>query len=219
MKTFTGILEQLESLKAHLLQVAEYADPFGKLHCIVIFDEDPDDLMQNMKKLRLWCAKNRLDFPLVVDREFIESSQDSYPLELLSFSHQYRNILVKSDLLSRLKLEKTDVRLQMERELKSKWLLTRMALLEQAPTEAKIARIMKLSVSALLPVFKGFLYLSGTGIPHDLHGLLEQSQKVTGIDLSLLHSLTTLKRADLQTATAYLALISVLLKHLDGIEL
>lgn len=219
MKTFTGILEQIIPLKANLLQVAEYADPIGKLHCIVIFDKDPEDLMQSMKKLRLWCAKNRLDFPLVVDREFIESSQDSYPLELLSFSHHYRNILNTKDLLSSLKLEKADVRLQMERELKSKWLLTRMALLEQTPTEAKIARIMKLSVSALLPVFKGFLYLSGTGIPRDLMSLLEQTQKVTGIDLSLLHSLTTLKRADLQTATAYLALISVLLKHLDGIEL
>lgn len=215
MKTYTGILEQLTAFKASLLQIVEYTDPFGKLHCVVIFDKDPQDLVPGMKPVRNWCVRNKLPFPLVVDREFIESSQDSYPLELLSFSHHYRNIYNAVDLLAGLKLQKADVRLQMERELKSKWLLTRMALLEHSLSETRTAGLIRMSVSSLLPVFKGFLFLSGTGIAQELGSLMEQTQKVTGMDLSLIRTLSNSKKTDLQTATQYLGTISALLKFLD----
>lgn len=219
MKSYNGILDHLLPYKANLLQVAEYSDPFGKPGCIIIFDKDPEYLMRGIKDLRLWCARNRLQFPLVVDRSFIESSQDSYPLELLSFSHQYRNIYDSTDLLATLKLEKADVRLQMERELKSKWLHTRMALLSESLNEAKIARLIKVSITAILPVFKGFLYLSGTGIPQNLAELVDQTQQTTGIDLSLIRSLIASSKTNTELALSYLSLISSLLKHLDEVAL
>lgn len=219
MKTYNDIMKVLKPLEQELLQVATYLEPDGSQNCVIIMDNDPTRFVETLKPLSSFARGKRLPYPLIIDRSFLMSSRDSYPLELLNFSHQYTNLYSREDLLKVLSFDKQDMRLQMERELKSKLLLTRMAILEGRKSEGELNRIIRRSILAICPVLKGFLYLSGAGIPSSFDNLLTNCQQILSLNLAILKACLEEKRSTLNTAVDYLALINALLIKLDEISL
>ncbi len=209
----------LKPLEQELLQVATYTEPDGSLNCVIIMENDPALFVAALKPLSSFAHGKRLPYPLIIDRKFLLSSRDSYPLELLNFSHQYTNLHSREDLLKGLSFDKQDMRLQMERELKSKLLLTRMAILEGRKSEGELNRIIRRSILAICPVLKGFLYLKGAGIPGKFSEILSSCEQLLSLNLSLLTACLRDKKSTLSTAIDYLALLDTLLNKLDDIAL
>jgi len=130
---YNGILNSLEAVKNTLLQVCVYKDILGGYGAVVVLEDVPDQQLEKLAGLAQYARKKALMLPLIVTRSFIASSLDSYPLEFINIiSSDKENLMCKEDLLTNLQFSKADVRLQMEREFKSKWLLTRQSTLEAA---------------------------------------------------------------------------------------
>lgn len=221
-KDYSDVMESLDGLKPHLLQVATYAT--FEERCIIILDQDPPDLLERLEPLQEYVQKRNLPFPLLVSRDFIISSLDSFPLEFLDIvSAEYTNLLAKEDLLKHLSFSIPDLRLQMEREVKSKWLLTRLSVLEQSLKPKAIANVLELSIHSLIPVLKGLCFVhqlqqSKTGeirsilkkgmVPIELDQIISQATELTQIDLSFLMHWVELKKADVFIAKNYLEILS-----------
>ena len=217
IKDYNNVLEALEGISAHLLQVAVYTTVSPQ--CIIILDADPANLLDSLQSLRDYVNKRRLPFPLLVNKEFVLSSLDSFPLEFLDIvSANYTNLLAKEDVLKQCSFSASDLRLQMEREVKSKWLLTRLTVLENPPKPKDLAQILFTSIISMLPVLKGFCHLNDQEIPTGLEALINLATQITQIDLSFLMHWLTLDKADTFIMKNYLGILQSLIVLLENAD-
>jgi hypothetical protein len=126
---------------------------------VVAEDLSPKTLRRLHPLTRSW-RRRRVAIPLIMRRELIETSLDSYPLEFLSMMVSYR-VLYGEDVLQGLVFRKEDVRLQCERELKAKLLLLREAYVDSAGVKHLLHRLISETLPAMNAIFQGLLYLQG----------------------------------------------------------
>ena len=209
----------LKPCEPYLLQVASYTNAIGDQECVIIFDTDPDDLMDRMKALRRFVIMRRLPMPLVVNREFILTALDSFPIEFMNISTQYQSLFCKQDILAELKYDKRDMRLQVERELKSKWLLTRMAIIDLPSGSRRLSRTLRMSVRSIFPALKGISYLAGLGVPSAMNEIISNASQITGVDLGIIAHLSHNKQSNQVEVGHYLSALHQLDLALDKIPL
>lgn len=180
---------QCKEFEAKLVQIAIYDLHTGNEKCLIILDEDPIPFFEQMQAIVSFCKKHRLPLPLIIHREFLRYSLDSYPLEFINIASDYLNIFEKEDLLKGLQFDIRDVRLQMEREFKSKWLHTRQMLLESGNSTKAMHGIISMSLKAILPILKGLFFLKGISLPKAPELIFQQSNDMTEFDISIIKKL------------------------------
>ncbi len=212
---YNGLLKSLEPVSDLLIQVYIHEDLIGQQKAVVILDKDPDKL-QDLVPMAKYVHKNKLAMPLVINRRFIKYSLDSYPLEFIDImSSQSINLLLKEDMLSELKIRQSDVRLQMEREFKSKWLLTRQMLLDGNLSSRKLKETLPLSISALIPAIKGFFFLAKQPYPQTTQALFEQAALISKIDLNSLERWLGQSHYEIADAERYLRILNKLTELME----
>ena len=175
------VATQVKELYPHVLQIATYS----RNRWLLVFEHEPDSFLSTFHPLTKLIKKHKLTTPLIVNKEFMQSSLDSYPLEFLDIQSAYTNLYTVEDELVNLTFAKLDVRLEVERELKSKWLLTRLSALQYNYKSRHLFAVLKESYLSLLPVFKGFCYLSGVSIPAEPDKLLDKLEDILHTDVKI----------------------------------
>lgn len=206
------LMSYLRDLRENLLQVAIYKGYDGVEHAILIFEDDPPSFFDVLQPLVRVIRKRRLPEPLIVNRIFVENSLDSYPLEFLNMQTSYRNLLANTDILKGLRFAKADLRLQMERELRSKWLLTRQAVLENPYKTAQVRDAIQRSRTAIHPVLKGFFALVDRTIPAKLDEALAGAENISGVELGPL----TIPITGILDANRYISTLNALISRVQG---
>ena len=120
--------------------------------------------------------------------------------------------------MQNLVFDKTDLRLQMEREIKGKWLLTRLSVLEQSPKPKVLAATLQLSIRAILPVLKGICYLADRPIPQETDQLIAQAEQVCQTELGLLNTWLQARTAVRQNIQSYLDILQALMLHIENLN-
>jgi predicted nucleotidyltransferase len=109
------------------------------------------------RRMGKW-RKKRISAPLVLSPEFLQAARDSYPLELLSILARHR-VLYGEDPLAGLEFQREHVRLQCEREIRSKILLFRRAYLESEGAPKRLQLLLDRGAPSLLAILRGLLWL------------------------------------------------------------
>jgi predicted nucleotidyltransferase len=167
------------------------------LNLLVVTDElDPEILRQVQPLTRKW-RRRRIATPLFLSKGMITSSLDSYPLEFLSMAAAYR-LLHGEDVLAGLTFQKEHVRLQCERELKSKLLLLRQNYIESAGSRELLHDLIFRSIPSLTAIFQGMLYLQDR--PWKVWGedLLSSCREAFGLDAELFRTLKRVRRGEIR---------------------
>ncbi len=215
------ILNTLNILDANLLQVAVYGIHKTQQNCIIILEQDPVSFFDDMKPVAVYCRRRKLPIPLIITREFIRYSTDSYPLEFIDIMTDYQNLHVREDLLADLTISAHEVRLQMERELKSKWLHTRLAVMAYKTSHKRFAAVAKDSAVSILPVLKGFFHLRKQPIPVEPEALIQQADALTAFDMQPLYRVYTKpdKEINEDDLYAYIKMLNQLAKLMETWQL
>ncbi|MCB5252720.1 MAG: hypothetical protein RBR69_08150 [Candidatus Cloacimonadaceae bacterium] len=210
---YSGLLKSLDHLSDYLVQVYVYQELTDHYSAVIIMDQDPEGWLTQLAPLAKYVQKHRLNLPLIINKRFIQYSLDSYPLEFINIiSSQSVNLLLKEDLLSELDILPSDVRLQMEREFKSKWLLTRQVLLEGKLTARNLRQTLHLSIGSLIPALKGFFFLARQPYPQTLDDLFEQATLISKIDVNSLNIWLKQSSLELADAERYLSILKKLME-------
>lgn len=213
---YTGMMGALEHLQDKLLQVCVYKDILQQHGAVIIMDEDPDGWLEKLSPLARYIHKKGLVLPLIINRRFIRYSLDSYPLEFINIiSSERENLHLKEDLLANLDFVKSDVRLQMEREFKSKWLLTRQIVLEGKLSSRRLSETMQISIRSVLPALKGFFLLAGQPYPKNLPDLFAQSTIITKIDINAMQRWMDEKHIEIADVERYLSILHKLMELME----
>jgi hypothetical protein len=130
------------------------------LNLLVVVEEASLALLSGLQKHAGRWMKNGIATPLLVDRNFVSTSTDSYPLEILGMMSAYR-VLRGDDPFEGIRIEPADVRLQAERETKAKELLLRRGFLESCGKERPMRSVLAAAAPAIEAILRGGLFLAG----------------------------------------------------------
>jgi hypothetical protein len=186
---------QVRELYPTVMQIASYS----RDRWLIVFEAEADNFLSTFHPLVKLIDKHKLSVPLIVSKQFIQSSLDSYPLEFLDIKTDYTNLYQTEDVIETLQFDKNDIRLQIERELRGKWLLTRLVALEHKQKPKYLFSVLNESFQALIPVFKGFSFLYGNTVPKTAEGLLESLEEILHTDLKVLKYIAGQKKAPSDT--------------------
>ncbi len=172
-----------------LLQVILYNDKDPHSDDILIISRSSDLFI--IKKAQICInklIKKRVPIPFFMTPEFITSSLDSYPLEFLNMQNDYINLYQtdETDYIKPLRFEKQWVRLQIERELKSKYLLISSNYMAVNSSKSALKQLVSGSILSLKPILKGILYLDDLEISPYYEDLIERIEKTGKIELKTL---------------------------------
>ncbi|HHT9125484.1 MAG TPA: hypothetical protein ACFYD6_06645 [Candidatus Brocadiia bacterium] len=141
-------------------------------------------------------GRRRIRAPLVMTRSYIEHSLEVFPIEFLEM--QLINKLVYGeDILKGLRFEKTDLRLQCERELKSRLQTICQGYMKCLGSKYVLRNFFVGLFSGFIPVFRAILYLYNKELPKDTLGVLEELEQTTGISTQLFKELYKIKNQNL----------------------
>ncbi len=191
-KEFAGMIS--DTMPDNILQIAIYDPQTEKGRLAVIAEDASIPKLAILSPIIQKMIKKELHVPLIVGKFFIETSRDSFPLEFLNIQSSYQNIYVKTDLIKELTFTKDNVRLQMEREVKSKILLTRLSALENLEQVKNLYHLIDVSIHSLLPVMKGFLFLADKELPHQYKDLIKACEELLHEDLQIFQQALVIHR-------------------------
>lgn len=192
------------------------AAPSGSLHSVVLYGSaagesylhgksdlnfllvapqvTPDLLRLLQGRMKPW-AKQRIAAPLAVDTSFLAESLDSYPLEILGMQAAYK-VLQGEDPFVGLVPQPEHVRLQVEREAKSKILLLRRGFVESEGRYGRLVGVLAAILPAVDAMLRGLLYLRGGTWRLSGAGLRSEAIRVLELDSSTLDILREARHGD-----------------------
>lgn len=127
---------------------------------VVVVDSVDLSALRALSKHGLALGKAGIAAPLVMTPDYIQSSLDTFPIELLDI--QLRHIVVfGSDYFEKLTFEESNMRLQCERELKAILIGLRQGLLAAAGREKILGALERDAAEGLLRTMRSMLWLKG----------------------------------------------------------
>jgi len=157
---------------------------------VVLTDEGMEQIERAQKHASKWIRKNW--HPLFLTREYIGRSLDSFPVEFLNMQAAYR-LIRGEDVLKNLKIEKKDLRLQCERELKGKLLHLRQGFISSGGKAKHLRKLLLESMSAFIAIFRALLSIKDVPCPETRDEAAVKTGEVYGLNTSLFIMLLSLR--------------------------
>jgi predicted nucleotidyltransferase len=187
-----------------LVAVVLYGSAAGKnfdpkrsdINLLIVLSAMDPELIAKSAALQAEYVRKRFDRPLFMDEAYIRRSCDSYPMEFLDIKLGYR-VLVGRDVFATVTLEREHLRLQVERELRGKWLHLLHEYGAVCSRERELLTLIRQSFKSFLPVFRALVHLKGkaaAGTILDLVGEIETVFALTGQPLRNIADACTIGR-------------------------
>jgi hypothetical protein len=136
--------------------------------------------------------KRHVAVPLVMTRDFILSSLDSYPIEFLNMKNNHITIYGEN-ILESLTFKPEDLRLQIERELRGKLILLRQGYLEAQGKARPLKRLIANSFTAFISIFNALLYLKQGKSPQGRRDTIKEVSSIFTIDATVFNLCADIK--------------------------
>jgi predicted nucleotidyltransferase len=158
---------------------------------IILNDPDTASLKNISGPVKKWVKKGNPP-PLVFTYDRFLKSDDIYPIEFLDMK-DHNKVLAGEDVLKKMKIKSGNLRLEIERELKSKLIRLRQAYLMTGGKPAEVKKLMRDSVSTFIILFKAILRLYGKKVPAKKSEVIGVTSKLLKLNGLLFAEILTLK--------------------------
>lgn len=165
---------------------------------VVLRQLTPALLRKAASHLRSWYRRG-LATPLFFDSESLHDSLDVFPIEFLDMQERHRT-LWGPDLFASLHIERHNLRLQCEQELRGKLMRLRQSYVESALAPAELERILVAAASSVVVLARTVLRLGGGDPGGKAEAVLEQVQARFAVSTTALRKMGQLKRGHIRVA-------------------
>ncbi len=170
----------------------EYVKKKSDINLMIVLTENGLNLLVNaLPAVKKW-RKAAVAVPLFLTFEYIKSSLDSFPVEFFNIKQSYKVIFGK-DFLDEISINKKELRLQLEKEIKGKLIHLREAFFETVDDKRKLEILFSVSLGAFLSMFPTIMYIMNVEIPEKRSELISKSVEILGIDKELFIKLVDIK--------------------------
>jgi hypothetical protein len=169
------------------------------INSIVVVDAVTIELLDFMVPLGREYRRHGIGAPLLMTPEYIGSSLDVFPIEFFNYREIHYTVS-GSDPLQDLAIDRRDLRLQCEREMKSKLLWLHQGYMGSLGEETLLVEQLKRSITGYLPLFRAILHLADHSLTLSAHDTARAVEEILGLDTSILTTILELKKSN-QAAT------------------
>lgn len=172
----------------------DYKPKASDVNSLLVFKEFHIEVLTRLAKVGKKFAKKRIALPFNLTEEDVRSSIDVFPVEFLNLTLLSRCVL-GHNLLHGLKIEKRDLRLQCERELKSKLIwLSRMLLASQGNASLLRSSLVR-CLKDLVPLFRAIIFLFGQAPPRKKDEVMNALSGLVDLPMGAFRGILSLEEA------------------------
>lgn len=203
-----------------------YHEGVSDLNVLVLLrDTAPATLRRGSPAARRWVSEGNPP-PLVMGYEEWRRSADVFPIELSDIRDAHR-VLHGRDPFEGVEIDRADLRLQCEHELKGKYIQLRERYLFSAGEPAELGATLKKSLSTFLVLFRAVLRLAGEEGVRDPEEVIRRTGALAGFDAAPLLGILQARRdgtelrptADDPSVVGYLDAVGAAVEFVDRLPL
>lgn len=170
-------------------------------------------------------GRKGISAPLIMTPEYITHSLDVFPVEFLNIKLLHET-LFGEDLFQNLQIDRKDLRLQCERELKVRLIGLRQGYIASMGDVKILSDLFINTISGYIPLFRGMILILGKEPPLGNEAVLQVLENVSGVDTQVFKTVLNQKRQKTKMAISHLntifkdyyAAVEKLGDMTDGIE-
>ncbi len=163
----------------------DYVAGKSDINTVLVLNNPEAGTLNFIRGLAKPMAKKKISAPLLMTDEYICRSLDVFGVEFLQFQLIHKTIY-GDDPFEKLILEKKDVRLQCERELKASLIRLRQGYISSSGRKNLLRDILASSVKSLVPLLQAMLWLNDIERPREAQGVLQKSAQEFSIAAEML---------------------------------
>ncbi len=172
----------------------DFIDGVSDLNSVVVFKRLRFSHVEALAPLGKEFRKKRIAAPWLMDPEYIHQSLDAFPVEFLNFQLLHRTVQGE-DILKDLPIERSLLRVQLERELKSRLIWLRQGYLSTMGEPAGLSEHLKGVIKSMVPLLRALCFLKEKEVPvASAEALFEQIGQILGINISALSQAWAFRR-------------------------
>lgn len=173
----------------------EYLPGVSDINFLVTLSSEGIASLRSAIELTSTWRNQNVAVPLVLSRDYIENSLDTFPIEFLSMQRHHK-VIFGEDVLAGLSISKTNVRMQLEREVKSKLLHLRENFLSEAGDRDSLLKLLRQTLPAFNSMFEALLYLNGQKIPEHRREAFIQAMEIARLDKAFFDKLLKISQQE-----------------------
>jgi hypothetical protein len=157
------------------------------INSVIVTKSLGQDFLDGLAGLGKKYGRKKVRAPLVITNEYLGRSVDVFPIEFLEIKLIHKTIF-GTEIFSRINIEKPMLRLQCERELKSKLVQLSRGFISASGDKDIILKLIIDASSGFYPLFRAMLFMAGSIAP------VERSSVLTSIESHLRVNLECMKQ-------------------------
>lgn len=204
---FLAELARLSGADLHSLHVVgsavtgDWREDRSDVNVLLVLREMNLALLEALAPLGKRYGKKRIAAPLVMDRDYIRTSLDVFPMEFLELKQIHETVLGE-DILAGIAIDPWDLRRQCEREVKSRLLGLRQGYLASRGEPAAVKESLVRFLAGYLALFRGILVLFGKSPPRGKKESLAALAAATGLETGVFGEILEVKEGHVKSSPA-----------------
>jgi hypothetical protein len=175
-----------ENLKSVVVVGSALTDDFqpnaSDINTVVLLNRHDIAALNSVASLGKTLSRHKLSAPLLMTGFYIERSRDVFGVEFLDFQLTHRTIFGE-DPFAAVHVEKSDVRLQCERELKAMLVRLRQGYVAAAGDMGLVEDVLIATAKGLAPLVRAMLWLTDADRPQTMEAALKKAAVQFQVDL------------------------------------
>lgn len=144
--------------------IQDYNEKLSDINSLVLLHDMDLQFIAFLAPLGKKYGKKRIAAPLVMTPGYITHSLDSFPVEFLDFKLIHKTVYGK-DILQDIQIVKPSLRLQCEREIKTKLIHVRQGYISSLGKRDQLATVLIRSITGSMALFRAIITLLGKEPP------------------------------------------------------
>ena len=163
------------------------------VNSVFVFNKMDLQLLKLMAPLGKKYGKKRIAAPLIMTPEYIMNSLDVFPIEFLNIKLLHKTVFGE-DLFQALEINRPDLRLQCERELKVRLIGLRQAYISSAGNSKILTDMFINTFSGYIPLFRGIIIVLGKEPPIRNDDVLTSLEEFSGVNTGVFKAVLKQKK-------------------------
>ncbi len=174
----------------------DYDPRRSDINSIVVLKQMDLGFLRYLVSIGKRYKKRAVSAPLIMTPEYIEKSLDVFPVEFLNFKLIHKT-LEGDDILEPLEIKTGHLRLQAERELKSKLIWLRQGYISSLGDRKLLTEGLSGSITGYMPLLRAIVHLFGETPPVKRSDVLVRLENLTGVKTGIFEKMLLLRRGEI----------------------
>ena len=174
----------------------DYDPKRSDINSIVVLKQMSLKFLKYLASIGKRYRKKSISAPLIMTPEYIEKSLDVFPVEFLNFKLIHKT-LEGDDILKDLEIKTKHLRLQTERELKSKLIWLRQGYISSLGDRKLLTEGLSESITGYMPLLRAIVHLFGETPPVKRRDVLVRLENLTGVKTGIFEKMLLLRKKEI----------------------